>query len=126
MADQGAGGGGGQAAGGGFVKFSRGAAQRIAKAVRVVEGGDRNQPPIEFDHPQFGGGGKQFRVCTFTGSWNKNSLKTVTFKYQTNTPNTCVANNVFVDIAAFTTATAVRNCAIAREGTAWFLIAAEC
>lgn len=78
MASQGAGNNRGQAAGGGrFVTFSHGAAQRIAKAVRVVEGGDRNQPEITFEHPL--PPAKWFRVCTFTGSWNINSQATVTF-----------------------------------------------
>lgn len=67
---------------------------------------------------------KAFRICTFTGAWNKNSAKTVTFKYQTATPNTVNATNLFAQIATATSDP--RNCAIAREGTAWFLIAAEC
>ena len=65
-----------------------------------------------------------FRICTFTGAWAVNTQKTVTFKYVTNTPNTVIANNVFVSLnpsSAFT-----HNCAIAKEGTAWFLIATEC
>lgn len=65
-----------------------------------------------------------FRICTFTGSWSKTSTKTVTFKYQTATPNTVVATNLFAEIG--TAAQQTRNCAIAREGTAWFLISAEC
>jgi len=119
---QGASGGAGQKAGNNrFVKFTRPAAQRIAAAVRKVEGGNRDQPPFGFEHPQ--GIAKLFRVCTFTGSWSKNSTKTVTFKYQTSTPNTAAASNLFADIG---TAASSRNCAIAREGTAWYLIAAEC
>lgn len=124
MADQGAGNNRGQAAGNGrFVKFTHGAAQRIAKAVRVVEGGNRDQPGITFDHPQPGVGGKMFRICTFTGTWSIGSDRTVTFKYQTSTPNTAVATNLF---AAVGSTTGTRDCAIAKEGTAWFLIAAEC
>lgn len=70
-----------------------------------------------------GGGGAGFRICTFTGAWSKTSNKTVTFKYETTTPNTVVATNLFAEIAA---AGGQRNCAIARDGTAWFLISAEC
>jgi hypothetical protein len=44
----------------------------------------------------------------------------VTFKYQTSTPNTVTATNLFAAVPAS------GNCAIAREGTAWYLIAAEC
>jgi hypothetical protein len=123
---QGASNGAGQGAGKSFVSFSRPAAQRIAKAVRVIEAGDRNQPGLTFDHPMPGGvGGKVFRVCTFTGAWSKNTAKVVTFINVTSTPNTAVAENIFVAISG-TTATTTKNCAIARDGTAWYLIAAEC
>lgn len=66
---------------------------------------------------------KVFRVCTFTGSWSIGSQKTVTFKYETSTPNTVVATNIFATVGS---TSATRNCAIAKDGTAWFLIAAEC
>jgi hypothetical protein len=69
------------------------------------------------------GGGKPFRICTFTGAWAKTAAKAVAFKFETTTPNTVVATNLFATIA---TAAGSRNCAIAKEGTAWFLIAAEC
>jgi hypothetical protein len=115
---QGASNGAGQGAGKSFVSFSRPAAQRIAKAVRVVEAGDRNQPGLTFDHPMPGGGGKVFRVCTFTGAWAIGSTKNVAFKYQTSTPNTAVATNLFFPV----TSTAQLDCAIAKDGTAWFLI----
>jgi hypothetical protein len=115
---QGASNGAGQGAGKSFVSFSRPAAQRIAKAVRVIEAGDRNQPGLTFDHPMPGGGGKAFRVCTFTGAWSIGSTKTVAFKYQTSTPNTAVATNLFFPV----TSTAQLDCAIAKDGTAWFLI----
>lgn len=117
MAEQGASNGAGQAAGKSFVSFSRGAAQRIAKAVRTVEAGDRNQPGLTFDHPQFGGG-KMFRVCTFTGSWSIGSTKNVTYKYQSTTPNTAVVQNDLINLPSAGT----RNCVIGRDGTAWHLI----
>jgi len=115
--------GGKQGAGSEFVKFSRQSAQRIAKAVRTVEGGNRDQPGIVFDHPLPSSNAKVFRVCTFTGAWSIGSSKTVTFRGVTSTPNTAVAVNVFVSLTA---AASARNCAIARDGTAWYLIAAEC
>ena len=114
MAEQGASKGAGQAAGKSFVSFSRGAAQRIAKAVRTVEAGDRNQPGLTFDHPQFGGGAL-FRTATFTGSWSIGSTKTVTYKYMTGTAN---ATNDLMNLPSAGT----RNCVIGREGTAWRLI----
>ncbi len=59
-----------------------------------------------------------FRVCTFSGSWSINSAKTVTFKNQTTTPNTASATNLFWPIPNGPT----RDCAIAKEGTAWYLL----
>jgi len=119
---QGASGGAGQGAGNNrFVKFTRPAAQRIAEAVRKVEGGNRDQPPFGFEHPQgIGSNVKVFRVCTYTGSWSKGTDKTVTFKYATGTPNTVSATNLFFPITS--TATSSTDCAIAKDGTAWYLI----
>lgn len=117
--------GAGQAAGERSVTFTRGAAQRIAKVVRIVEGGNREQGGLTFDHPM-PQSGKAFRICTFTGSWDINATKTVTFKYQPSTPNTAVATNLFANITGVTATSTSKNCAIAKDGTAWFLIAAQC
>jgi hypothetical protein len=100
------------------VTFTKPAAERIAKVVRAVEAGDRDQFGLVFDHPMPVVRGKAFRVCTFTGAWSKNSAKTVTFKFGNNTPNTVNATNLFFPI----TGTAGGDCAIAKDGTAWFLI----
>jgi len=107
------------------VTFTKPAAERIAKVVRTVEAGDRSQPGLTFDHPM-PVGIKLFRVCTFTGAWSKNSAKVVTFRGVTSTPNTVVAQNIFVAIAGSTSTATTKNCAIAKDGTAWYLIAAEC
>ena len=104
------------------VTFTRPAAERIAKVVRAVEGGDRDQAGIYFGSAP-GSQQKTFRVCTFTGAWSKNSAKVVTFKNQTSTPNTASATNLFAAVPAPASS---GNCAIARDGTAWYLIAAEC
>ena len=101
------------------VVFLRPDAERIAKAVRRVEG-LREGGPLRFgrsieDLPR-----KTFRVGTFTGAWPTGTLNTVTFKYQTNTPNTVSALNLFFPVA--NTASDTRDCAVAKEGTAWFLI----
>jgi hypothetical protein len=122
VSSQNAGNGPKQGAGNQFVKFSRQSAQRIAKAVRTVEGGNRDQPGITFDHP-LPGAVKVFRVCTFTGAWSVGATKTVTFKYATNTPNTAAAVNLFAAVPA---PSGSGDCAIAKDGTAWFLIAAVC
>jgi hypothetical protein len=102
------------------VSFTRPAAERIGKAVRQVEAGDRDLGPIEWGPRGGGAASKVFRVCTFTGAWSINTAKTVTFRNVTTTPNTASAMNLF---AEFTQTTAAVNCAIAKDGTAWYLIA---
>jgi len=100
------------------VSFTRGAADRIAKVVRTVERGDTGAEGLRFGRPVGGEGAKAFRICTFTGSWNIDATKTVTFKYQTTTPNTVSATNLFFPVEL----TGTRDCAIAKDGTAWFLV----
>lgn len=111
------------------VAFTRPAASRIAKVVRRVEQGDRAGQPLQFTRIGSGlSSGQVFRVCTFTGSWNKNTDRVVTFINVTTTPNTAAATNLFVDLASCsTTGTATTTkCAIARDGATWYVIAAEC
>ena len=125
MAQQTANNGPSQAASTKAVTFSRQSAQRIAKVVRTVEAGNRDQPGITFDHPQ-PGGTKVFRLCTFTGSWTIDVQKVVTFLNQTTTPNTVSAYNVFATISGSTATNVFKHVAIAKDGTAWYAIAAEC
>jgi hypothetical protein len=101
------------------VTFTKPAAERIAKVVRAVEGGDRDAGPLTFGSRGVAGNPKTFRVCTFTGAWAINDTKTVTFRNQTATPNTVAAVNLFFPFPAPAAAT---DCAIAKDGTAWFLI----
>jgi hypothetical protein len=105
-----------------LTQFDLGSAARVARVVRAVEQEPPRTKPLSFS-PVIEAGRRVFRVCTFTGAWSKNTQKTVTFKYQTSTPNTVTAINLFADVG---TASGGVNCAIARDGTAWFLIAAEC
>jgi hypothetical protein len=101
------------------VVFTRNAADRIADAVLEVERGDRDSKGLAW-YPRMNGrgGGKTFRICTFTGSWSIGSAKTVTFKNQTTTPNTVSATNLFWPIPDGPQ----RDCSIARDGTAWYLL----
>lgn len=102
------------------VTFTRAAAERIASAVRELERGDRDAVPYS-PSPRFTPQQSQkivFRIATFAGSWDKNTSKTVTFKYQTATPNTAVATNLFWPIPDC----GERDCAIGKDGTAWYLL----
>lgn len=100
------------------VAFTRPAAERIGKAVRTVELGNRDCGPLDFSS---GGGvssGKVFRLATFTGTWEINEAKVVTFKNQTTTPNTVSATNIFAGISTGTVS-------IAKEGTAWYVVSVD-
>lgn len=107
------------------VTFTKPAAERIGKVVRIVEAGDREASPYTVD-VRGPSSGKMFRMCKFTGAWSINTSKTITFLNQTTTPNTVSASNVFATISGTTVTSTVRNCAIAKDGTAWYLIAAQC
>jgi hypothetical protein len=100
------------------VNFDPNAAIRIYNAVRKVEAGDRDQKPLTFrtvsDPPR----AKAFRMATFTGAWSINASKVVTFANQTSTPNTASVRNDLVNLPN----SGSRKCAIAREGSAWYLI----
>ena len=100
------------------VTFTKGAAERIGKVVREVESGNRDLGPLTFGPRVGNAGGKVFRVCTFTGAWSINASKTVTFRGVTSTPNTVSAVNLFYDLPNNGNST----CAIAKDGTAWYLV----
>jgi hypothetical protein len=102
------------------VIFDEAAALRIVNTIRKVETGDRAERPLTFDAVP-PAQRKVFRIATFTGSWAVGATKTVTFKFAT--AQTAVATNLFAVVPA---PTGSGDCAIAKEGTAWFLIAAVC
>ena len=100
------------------VAFTRQAAVRISDAVRRVEAGDQSASGLSFGRVSPAVAGKTFRIATFTGSWAINSAKTVTFKYQTQTPNTVSATNLFCGLNPGGEC----DVSIAKEGTSWFLL----
>ena len=101
------------------VTFTRPAAERIAHVVRTVERSGRDtKGPVWNPRMEGGGGGVVFHIATFTGAWATSSVKVVTFKYQTTTPNTASVTNLFFPYPENGT----KDCAIAKEGTAWFLV----
>jgi hypothetical protein len=70
---------------------------KIRRVTDTVEGmptstGITRIPTRLQDMPR-GGGGSAIRACTFTGSWNINESKELTFQGVTTTPNTVVATN---------------------------------
>jgi len=101
------------------TQFTRESAERIANVVRAAELSTPESRPLSFAREDFFRNRKIFRVCTFTGQWPTGVEKVVTFKYQTATPNTASAMNLFYPIAK---TAAAGDCAIAKDGNAWFLV----
>ena len=101
-----------------LAQFDLGSAQRIARVVRAVEQEPQRAKPLTFGPVFDAKKQKAFRVCTFNGSWPIGSSKTVTFKNQTTTPNTVSATNLFWPIPDGSQ----RDCSIAKDGTAWYLL----
>lgn len=102
------------------TQFTRESAERIGRVVRSAELAAPPARPLTFDRVDLVRNAKLFRVCTYTGAWSIGSSKTVTFKYRTTTPNTVSATNLFFPVT--NTSANARDCAIAKDGTAWFLV----
>jgi hypothetical protein len=101
--------------------FTQKDGQRVANAVHAFETSRRPRNPSVLPRAPGGVGG--FATARFTGAWQKGTLKTITF--MVNTSNTAVATNIFSNVSAPSSGQ-FRTCAVAQEGTAWVLIAAEC
>lgn len=99
------------------ITFTRDSADRIAAAVRRVEIGDRTQSGPTWDVVDTPGSRRVFRICTFTGSWSIGASKTVEVKGSTATVS---AVNLFFPIASGPSSDT--DCAIAKDGTAWYLV----
>jgi hypothetical protein len=96
------------------VSFTRPAAERIGRVVRIVEAGNRDSGPLTFDRP-LAAQGSPIKSATFTGAWSIGAAKLVTWKYVT---GTAIAYNDLIDLPNASS----RNCIVGKEGTAWRLI----
>lgn len=99
------------------VTFTKSSAERIAAVVRDYEAGDRGAEPLRFGTVATDAR-KTFRIATFSGAWSIGATKTVTFKYQTSTPNTVVATNLVCGLSPAGSC----DVSIAKDGTAWYLV----
>lgn len=104
-----------------LVQFRHKDAKRVAAAVRAFETSRRGRNPSMLPRAVVGGG-SAFATARFTGSWAKDTFKTITFLEDT--ASTAVASNIFANIPAPSVGS--KRCAVAMEGTTWILIAAEC
>lgn len=103
------------------TQFTLASAARIGRVVRIVESAVPKTNPLQFDAVLETRRRPVFRVGTFAGSWSLSQVKTVTLL---NANTTLPAINIFANIGETTAVS--RNCAIAKDGTAWYLIAAQC
>jgi hypothetical protein len=104
------------------VRFTRGAGERIGRAVIGFERQTKAAAPLTFEHIVPGApASKVFRMASFgTAAWPVDSSAVVTFRGVTNTAT------VLNEFGSLSTAVSSRQVAIARDGTAWFLLQARC
>lgn len=121
------------------LAFTRPAAERIARAVRIVEAGNRDSQGLRFEHPMPSQPGNSVRMAyyTATSTWNRlsftsattvNDIRTIQFAFPTNSIATAVAINHFATLGIKSTSAsdAVRSIAVVKDAGAWRVIASEC
>ena len=105
------------------VVFDTQSAERIAKAVKYVEGLQGDEPPVG-DEEDIGSGGRTVIRGTFSGEWAKNTAKDVSFTADNgNGATKADVYNYFADVGESGETSA---CCIIQAGSEWILIAAEC
>jgi len=105
------------------VVFDTQSAERIAKAVKYVEGLQSDEPPVD-DEEDIGSGGRTVIRGTFSGEWAKNTAKDVDFTADNgNGATKADVYNYFADVGESGVTSA---CCIIQAGSEWILIAAEC
>lgn len=122
------------------VTFTRQAAERIAKTVRTVEGGDRKVHAISFGNRSEGISGSKYRMAyyTATSDWltiaftastsGSIASRKIQFAFPTSGTATAAAVNHFALLPTKSTATAhaTRQIAVVREAGVWRVVASEC
>jgi len=82
------------------VAFNLDDAQRIARVVRKVESGNRDESPLRFRRiVEAGGKSTPLKLGTFQGNWSTGELKTVTLHGVTSTPNTASVLNLTMQVS---------------------------
>jgi len=94
--------------------FTRDAASRIAKVVRIVESGDRKSQGLTYDPRLQQLSSKGVRFCSWTATWTYSETATISFA--SGTANTATATNVILGVGP-------GDGWVARKGSAgWALI----
>lgn len=103
------------------VVFDAASAERIAKAVKYVEGLQQPEPPVDGDEDLTAG--RTVIRGQFTGEWAIRTDATVTFVADNGDTGTKTAHNYFATVGA---EGETNNCCIIQAGSEWILIAAQC
>jgi hypothetical protein len=115
------------------VDFTRGAAERIARAVRIVEGGDRDGQPLRFgrvvaDAPK--SKDASVRIAKTTAQWTKGTVATIVLYEDGTPPNETVSvptETLTACVNKFGTVGTNKWIALQRATNGYYyLIAAEC
>ena len=103
-----------------YVRFTRSAGERIGRVVIAVEKASPRANGLSYEHqtPSVTPNTKVFRVATFSGSWAKESFKTVTLRGSTATLS--VENFLYTLPDEGT-----KKIGVAKDGTAWVLLNVE-
>jgi len=104
------------------VSFTRPAAERIGKAVRQVEAGNRDLGPLEWGPRGGAASTKVFRVGTITGAWPVDTSLDVAYYGTASTPTTVSAINQLVSLPAPKSTATSRIVNIAKDGSQWYLV----
>jgi len=113
------------------VKFTEGAAPRIAAATRAYEGGGRDQPPIKFRAPPSDDGeGEPVRIGKTTAQWIKGTVANIPVWEEGIPPNDTITDpqeTLTACVNKFGTVAANRWVALMKGANGYYyLIAAEC
>lgn len=113
------------------VKFTEGAARRIAEATRAYERGNRDQPPVKFRAPPSDDGeGEPVRIGKTSATWNKGTLANINL-WEGGTPpsetQTSPTETLTGCVNKFGTVAANKWVALMKGANgSYYLIAAEC
>ena len=96
------------------VTFTKPAAERIGKVVRIVEAGDREAAPYAVD-VRLGGDSQQVRLCSWTSTWAIQTTSQITIF---STGSTATAYNRFFGVRP-------GNGVVVRDGGTWHLVSVK-
>jgi len=101
------------------IAFTRGSAERIAKVVRQVEAGNRDEAALWFgSRLPSASPTLTVRMGTFSSPWPIGSTSTITFLHG---GATATASNTLISYPAPPHGKATVNCVVAKESATWYL-----